>query len=1080
MKPNRTMLTCLFVILLLAGTVSAFKANYHQDITTNTLSTISRTIGAKALNFTPTAIKEVADADYDVDCGGVKYVCSCQECQMDPSRHFDSENYSTSSLRIVKLKEAIIANLSSSSPNGAVARAQLGQALHTIQDFYAHSTWVQIGGTGINMELGRQVLENTDNDLASPVAATCSDSDHATLTSPVGQTEVTTGFFLASKDNGTGTTGICYIGPVAGKCRHGDFGANDLSSIYGVCPTGISQDRPSRPFYSQATSLAIAATNDFVSQILDYNGGALDSGSTYPAIAGNLRATEALMGIRITTLGIVVDTTGSMTDIQAQVKSAVGQIVNSLVGTPDEPGTYLLEPFNDPTWGPPIKTSDAPTFLNAVNSLTASGGGDCPELPFSGLLDAINASDPQGAFFLFTDASAKDDYLANDVIEAANQKGIVIKFMLFGSCSPIDPAYYQVAAATGGQAFVLNRNEASNSAALIQSQLVPSPATLLTASGTLTGQRTYSVPIDSTVTSVTFSVSIDTPGTITISRPSGAAVMGSDPGVTLTSLSSGEFVAVNGPAAGVWKVQISGSGNFSVAAIGNSTLQFQNFQFVGLGGRPGHSGLYPIFGQPLSGSTQTGMATLTGPFATANFQLVSAAGDTLQSMNLAPGSTDAPANAFTGTVSLPSSAFRPVVTGTDNTGAAYQRYFSQISQGQAVSVSSAVTTSILAAGATVTIPFLVQNGPSAATYKLAAIDNLGFVSGASHQSLSSGASPSSLTLAANASGTVNVTLAVPSDAAQGSGDAVTLTATSSTDATVTNGATASFTVDTVLSQTSLTFAPQTVGTTSGPQSFVIANGSAAAMLISQISADPEFSQTNNCGNSLAASTECTIAVTFSPVTFGSRGGTATISDSTMLSPHVVILTGTGVDFSIAPGSSSQNVTAGQMATFNINLTTQGGGLANAITFACTGLPANSVCSFNPTSLAAGASTGATAMTISTTAHTSLLSPTVHDAPAPVGLYYPMWILLVAMIVVAYFVERLRNRRLRTEFLILSFVVFLAVLIISCGGGGITSTSSSGNSGNLNPATGTPAGTSTVTVTTSGAAARSTSLTLTVY
>src|SRR5262249_5199156 len=127
----------------------------------------------------------------------------------------------------------------------------------------------------------------------------------------------------------------------------------------------------------------------FVSQILDYNGETLHSGSAYPAVANNARATEALMGLRITTLGIIMDTTGSMGGIQSQVKSAVTSIVNSLLGTDDEPGSYLLEPFNDPGVGPVVKTPDSATFLNAVNALGASGGNDCPELPFSGLMDAI-------------------------------------------------------------------------------------------------------------------------------------------------------------------------------------------------------------------------------------------------------------------------------------------------------------------------------------------------------------------------------------------------------------------------------------------------------------------------------------------------------------------------------------------------------------------------------------------------------------------------------------------------------------------------------------------------------------------
>jgi len=102
-----------------------------------------------------------------------------------------------------------------------------------------------------------------------------------------------------------------------------------------------------------------------------------------------------------TTLGMVVDTTGSMGDVIGSVQSNIGSIVNSVVGTPDEPDEYLLEPFNDPFFGPSTSTSDAPTFLGQVNGLFASGGGDCPELAMHGLLEAVNAADEQSTLFLF-------------------------------------------------------------------------------------------------------------------------------------------------------------------------------------------------------------------------------------------------------------------------------------------------------------------------------------------------------------------------------------------------------------------------------------------------------------------------------------------------------------------------------------------------------------------------------------------------------------------------------------------------------------------------------------------------------
>ena len=59
--------------------------------------------------------------------------------------------------------------------------------------------------------------------------------------------------------------------------------------------------------------------------------------------------------------------------------------------------------------------------INAITNLPISGGGDCPELAFAGMLNAFN-NGPQysSPMFVFTDASAKDDSRSNiDALKAA-------------------------------------------------------------------------------------------------------------------------------------------------------------------------------------------------------------------------------------------------------------------------------------------------------------------------------------------------------------------------------------------------------------------------------------------------------------------------------------------------------------------------------------------------------------------------------------------------------------------------------------------------------------------------------------
>jgi hypothetical protein len=97
----------------------------------------------------------------------------------------------------------------------------------------------------------------------------------------------------------------------------------------------------------------------------------------------------------------------------------------------------------------------------------------------------------------------------------------------------------------------------------------------------------------------------------------------------------------------------------------------------------------------------------------------------------------------------------------------------------------------------------------------------------------------------------------------------------------------------VLSATALTFGNQTVGTLSTPKVVVLTNWQPAPLNISAIAINGDFGQTNNCGASVPAGGTCTISVTFSPTTTGTRSGTFTVTDDATNSPQTVSLSGTG-------------------------------------------------------------------------------------------------------------------------------------------------------------------------------------------
>ena len=99
-----------------------------------------------------------------------------------------------------------------------------------------------------------------------------------------------------------------------------------------------------------------------------------------------------------------------------------------------------------------------PQFTAAVNALTASGGGDCPEFGMAGLLLALNQisalptlAAALSQMILVTDASSIDDFRSADVITQAQALGVRIHELLIrAGCGVNFGSFPAIATATGG------------------------------------------------------------------------------------------------------------------------------------------------------------------------------------------------------------------------------------------------------------------------------------------------------------------------------------------------------------------------------------------------------------------------------------------------------------------------------------------------------------------------------------------------------------------------------------------------------------------------------------------------------
>jgi predicted small lipoprotein YifL len=168
-----------------------------------------------------------------------------------------------------------------------------------------------------------------------------------------------------------------------------------------------------------------------------------------------------------------------------------------------------------------------------------------------------------------------------------------------------------------------------------------------------------------------------------------------------------------------------------------------------------------------------------------------------------------------------------------------------------------------------------------------------------------------------------------------------------------------------LAPASLTFTDQLVGTTSAQQTVTVTNTGTSPLTVSAVAASGNFAVTNGCTSAVAAGGTCTIWVTFTPTTTGTRTGTLTITDDAGTVPgttQTVGLTGTGIApvASLTPspidfGSVNMNTTS---AASTATLANTGGAIMHITAVGISGdyaFASGGTCTAAPFTLAADAS-----------------------------------------------------------------------------------------------------------------------------
>ncbi len=285
-----------------------------------------------------------------------------------------------------------------------VIAERFGEILHTAQDFYAHSNWIELGLTGLVDDGLSYWSALTPNTVVRPGVVLLAGDDMTPSVSGLGEGSVTVrrstrdvsiSFHGGQIFKGLVTSHFSLIGEVGSEktlpIDH-EFLAKDSLSATGSGAAIIAAAQQTRHEFKRLAHLICS----------EYGGEGVEMllrEMVRPDEASQRTARELIDQSGID-LALVIDTTGSMGDDIASVKASASEIVDGLfIESPcSRVAIVLYKDFGDSyvTKTQLSFSSNKDHIIAAINSITVGGGGDFREAVHSGIIHAIDGVDNLG------------------------------------------------------------------------------------------------------------------------------------------------------------------------------------------------------------------------------------------------------------------------------------------------------------------------------------------------------------------------------------------------------------------------------------------------------------------------------------------------------------------------------------------------------------------------------------------------------------------------------------------------------------------------------------------------------------
>ncbi|CAF0762621.1 unnamed protein product [Didymodactylos carnosus] len=325
--------------------------------------------------------------------------------------HFDSETMLEGSQVI--LKRYIAAT--NSIQNGGdydEARRTFGAMLHTLQDFYSHTNYIELEHTEPSQVLGRRHFN--ENEYASKGMQTCVDCTdeqcHSNLHEDIVKKKLlTSGYFVPILLN------FISKKKPKGKCSHG--GSFD-STTNDDAKGGINKDKLDSVhgyLHYKAASMAYQATVDILKKF--WNDTKDEDFGLFLGLKKNLNS-----------LMVSIDTACSMAEYVELAKQISVGIVNQYKLLDYAPHNYILTSFNSELANLIVNTREPSNLISVIQQLSSceKKKNTSGELYYHGLVEGLKVCEYGSVVYTFTDSPAKDAYLKHQALALIRNKKIVV------------------------------------------------------------------------------------------------------------------------------------------------------------------------------------------------------------------------------------------------------------------------------------------------------------------------------------------------------------------------------------------------------------------------------------------------------------------------------------------------------------------------------------------------------------------------------------------------------------------------------------------------------------------------------